>query len=251
MWKQVGGPRSIPGMARTSDHDRNASSIAGASDVPEPGYAPRSDDVVRWLREAIADGRLKPGERVGQEAVAAELGVSRIPVREALRRLEHEGLVVNRPHRSAIVAPLDFAECEEIYKMRERLEPLALTESIAHITDEQVAEAARRAREIQSLDGDPGAWLAADRQFHLACYAGIPTLRLLNVIVGFWNTTQQYRRVLLTTFADREFDLQHKEHDLIVDALASSNARAGEDLMRVHIERSRLRLARHRDLFMR
>jgi DNA-binding GntR family transcriptional regulator len=228
-------------MART----RGAEGPSGKN-----SYEPRSEDVVRWLREAIGDGRLKPGDRVGQEAIAAELGVSRIPVREALRRLELEGLVVNPPHRSARVAPLDFSECEEIYKMRERLEPLALTESIAHLTEEQIAEAARRAENLKSLTGNTGDWLAADRELHLACYAGIPTPRLLDLIVGFWNTTQQYRRVLLTTFSDRDFELQDREHDLIIDALQTRNARAGEDLMRVHIERSRLRLTRHRDLFL-
>src|SRR5918998_2890875 len=92
----------------------------------QEGYKPRSEDVLSWLREAIHDGRLKPGEPVRQEAIAHELGVSRIPVREALRRLESEGLVVARPHASARVARLDFEEYEEIYKMRERLQPLAL-----------------------------------------------------------------------------------------------------------------------------
>jgi len=212
-------------------------------------YQPRSDDVVSWLRAAIGDGRLKPGDRVQQEAIAAELGVSRIPVREALRRLEMEGLVINPPHRSARVAALDFAECEEIYKMRERLEPLAVAESIARISDEQVDDAGRLAEELKALSDNPSAWLAADRALHLACYAGLETSRLLDVIVGFWNTTQPYRRILLTTFAERDFDLQHKEHELIIDALATRHVRAGEELLRVHIERSRLRLERNRALF--
>ncbi len=217
--------------------------------MTKQAYQPRSDDVAEWLRHAIADGRLRPGDRVRQEAIAAELGVSRIPVREALRRLEMEGLVVNPPHRTARVAALDFAECEEIYKMRERLEPLAVAESIAGITDEQVERAAELAEELKELQEDPSVWLAADRKLHLACYAGIRTSRLLDVIVGFWNTTQPYRRVLLTTFAERDFDLQHKEHELIIDALATRNVRAAEELMRVHMERSRLRLSRHQDLF--
>jgi DNA-binding GntR family transcriptional regulator len=160
-----------------------------------------------------------------------------------------EGLVVNPPHRSARVASLDYPECEEIYKMRERLEPLALAESVGRITDSQVAEAERLACGLRNLSSDPSAWLAGDREFHLACYAGVSTPRLLSTIVGFWNTTQPYRRVLLTLFADRDFELQNKEHELIVDAVSARNARAGEDLMRAHIERSRLRLARHRDVF--
>ncbi|HEU4703159.1 MAG TPA: GntR family transcriptional regulator [Conexibacter sp.] len=211
---------------------------------------PRAQDIARGLRDAIHEGRLKAGQPVRQEAVAEEYGVSRIPVREALRQLEVEGLVVIRPHSGARVASLDYAECEEIYKMRERLEPLALVESMAHITDEQVAEAVRLAEQLASLPNDPpAAWLKADRELHLACYAGVTTPRLLRTIVGFWNTTQQYRRILLTTFSERDFALQEAEHLLIVDALASRNVRTGEDVMRAHIDRSRLRLARHRELF--
>ncbi|MBS1883630.1 MAG: GntR family transcriptional regulator [Actinobacteria bacterium] len=228
---------------------RTASDRDGGTAADKAAYQPRSEDVVNWLRAAIEDGRLRPGERIGQETIAAELGVSRIPVREALRRLELEGLVVNPPHRSARVAPLDFAECEEIYKMRERLEPLALSESIAHVTDDQVEEAADLATALQKMHGDPTGWLMADRQLHLACYAGVQTPRLLDLIVGFWSTTQQYRRVLLSTFGDRDYEVQHMEHELMIDALAKRNPRAGEDLVRAHIERSRLRLAHNRDLF--
>lgn len=212
-------------------------------------YEPRAQDVARQLREAIHRGSLKPGEPVRQEAVAHELGVSRSPVREALRQLEAEGLVVIRPHSGARVALLDYAECEEIYKMRERLEPLALSESIGRLTEDQLGQAARLSRELVGLRGDPAAWLEGDRQLHLACYAGVPTPRLLRTIVGFWNATQQYRRVLLTVFSDRDYDLAHGEHELIVDALLTGNRRAGEELVRAHIERSRLRLARHRHLF--
>jgi DNA-binding GntR family transcriptional regulator len=217
---------------------------------PAEDYTPRSEEVVSWIRQAIATGRLEAGARIGQEAIAAELGVSRIPVREALRRLELEGLVVNPPHRSARVAALEYAECEEIYKMRERLEPLAFSESVSQILDEQVEEAARLADALEYLDADPNAWLAGDREFHLACYAGLSTPRLLGTLINFWNTTQQYRRLLLTLFAAGDFKIQHTEHALIVEALGARNARAGEDLLRMHIERSRLRLAQHRELFI-
>ena len=215
----------------------------------EGTYEPRAQDVARRLREAIYDGRLKAGEAIRQEAVAQDFGVSRIPVREALRQLEAEGLVVIRPHSGARVATLDYVECEEIYKMRERLEPLALAESIVGITDEQVARAIELADRLETLQGDPKAWLEGDRELHLACYAGVETPRLLRMIVGFWNTTQQYRRVLLQVFSDEDFALQHSEHRLILDALENRSARTGEDLMRAHIERSRLRLARNRALF--
>jgi len=207
-----------------------------------------ADAIVQRLQEDIASGRLAPGAPIRQEAVAAELGVSRLPVREALRRLESQGLVVLRPHAGARVAVLDFAECLEIYKIRERLEPLAFSESARRMTEEQidaVHRALARLREIR----DPGEWIEADREFHLTLYAGLQTERMLGMIVGFWNATQRYRRILLTTFDDRDFQLADDEHRLMVDALLSGEIDRGEDVVRIAMERSRLRLTRHRELF--
>jgi DNA-binding GntR family transcriptional regulator len=218
-----------------------------AQDRPKSGSA--TQVVAERLRAAILEGELAPGQPIRQEAVARDLGISRLPVREALRQLESEGLVVIRPNSGARVAVLDFDEYVEIYTIRERLEPLALSESIVRMTDEQQQEAARIAAETEQLTDDPMAWLDADRRFHLACYAGLPTPRLLHMIQGFWNTTQHYRRILLTTFTDEDFACYHAEHRLIVNAVLTGNTRAGEDLIRVHIERPRLRLSTHRELF--
>ncbi len=218
------------------------------ADEAKPGE-PMTQVVARWLRQAIFDGDLQPGMRVRQEAVAQEHGISRIPVREALRQLESEGLVVIRPNSGARVAVLDFEEHAEIYKIRERLEPLALAESVGRLTDEHRREVMLLAREVESATGDPEAWLDADRRFHLACYAGVPTPRLLSMINNYWNTTQRYRRILLTTFTEEDYEMAHHEHRLIAHAVINGNIRAGEDLIRMHIERSRLRLTAHRELF--
>jgi len=220
-----------------------------AAHEKDGGYEPRAEQVARWLREAIYDGRLEAGQPVRQEAIAEELGVSRIPVREALRQLETEGLVVLRPHSGARVAALDYAECQEIYKMRERLEPLALSESMERIGEDGLDEAQRLADALRELHGDAAAWMEGDRNLHLALYAGVATPRLLRTIVGFWNTTQQYRRALLSTFSPRDYELAHAEHDLIIDAMRTRTVRIAEDLARAHIERSRLRLRRSPELF--
>lgn len=216
---------------------------------PSDSYVPLAQTITASLRDAIYEGRLEPGVRVGQEALAKEFGTSRIPVREALRQLEAEGLVVLRPHSGARVAMLDFDECLEIYKIRERLEPLAFSESIGRLTEEQLASVDQAARELEALTHDLKAWLEGDRRFHLATYAGISNGRLLRLIVGYWNISQQYRRILLTTFSANDFDLAHSEHRLMVDALVTGNARIGEELVRIAMERSRMRLSRNRHLF--
>jgi len=213
------------------------------------GRESRAAYVVVWLRQAILSGALSPGDPIGQDDVAERLGISRIPVREALRQLESEGLIVNPPHRTARVALPNFAECEQIYRMRERLEPLALSESMPNMRGEPLDRAAELAAELTELTSRPAAWLAGDQAFHLACYAGIQESRLADLIIGFWGATQTYRRLLISTFRPVDFERQDAEHQLILEAISEGNARAGEEILRVHIERSRLRLTLHKEIF--
>jgi DNA-binding GntR family transcriptional regulator len=203
------------------------------------------------LREAIFEGHLANGTALRQEAIAKELGVSRIPVREALQRLEVEGLVTIRPHSGARVATLDFAECVEIYKIRERIEPLALRESIGNLTSEQVRAISELVDRLDTITDDLGEWVEVDRQLHLASFAGAQMPRLAGLIDTFWDATQRYRRVLLSTFDLRDFSRFQHDHRLIVEALETNHRRLGEDILRLHIERALSRLSRERALFNR
>jgi DNA-binding GntR family transcriptional regulator len=205
--------------------------------------------VAQHLREQIIEGRMSPGSPVRQEAVAKDLGVSRIPVREALALLEREGLVTIRPHSGARVAVLDFDECMELYKIRERVEPLALSESIGLLTEEDLSRVRELAAHAESVADDYVAWIEADRRFHVACVASNHLPHLTRLVEGFWNTTQQYRRILVRQFTPEDFDLYQCEHRLIVEALRTQNHRGAEDVMRLHIERARLRIAALREEF--
>jgi DNA-binding GntR family transcriptional regulator len=208
-----------------------------------------TDYIAGELREWIFSHRLKPNEPIRQEKIAQLLGTSRIPVREALRKLESEGLVVIRPYSGARVAVLDLDECLEIYKIRERLEPLALSESIPLLTAAQQDDVRRLAADLTELRGDGTAYLEGDRKFHVSTYAAIPSARLLQMIIGYWNTTQHYRRLLLSTFSDHDWDMAECEHLLIVDAVMARNVQLGEDALRMHIERARVRFSQHTTLF--
>ncbi len=222
----------------------------GANHVAVQGDAePLTQFVARNLRDWIAKGRLKPGTPIRQEALAREFGISRIPVREALRQLESEGIVVIRPNSGARVAVLDFEECVEIYMIRERLEPLAFSQSIGRHADDELSAIVKLAKELEALEHDRDHWLDGDRRLHLACYGGDSGSTLVRMIVGFWNTTQHYRRLLLSTFTDEDFEVVRADHQLMLNALLTGNARAGEELVRIAMERSRLRLARNRALF--
>lgn len=224
-----------------------AGGAGGAGDAS--AYEPMARAVARHLRDAIYDGKLARGAPIRQEAVAQELGVSRIPVREALRELEVEGLVTIRPHSGARVAVLDFAECVELYMIRERIEPLAFGDSVDNLSPDQAADLAKLAQRIEELKGDGKAWIEADRQFHVASYAGARLPRLLDMVVSFWNTTQQYRRIQVDNFSPEDFRLFHSDHALMLDAVERGNRRGGEEAVRAHIERSRLWLSQRRELF--
>ena len=106
--------------------------------TPAAVSAPASQRVADYLRDAILGGEIGPGQRVRQEEVAERFGASRLPVREALRMLEAEGLIEHETNKGARVPRLDMHEVDVIYQMRERLEPLALSESIPHLTEDDL-----------------------------------------------------------------------------------------------------------------
>lgn len=216
---------------------------------------PLSEVATRYLREAILEGRLRAGERIGQEAIARELGTSRIPVREALRQLENEGLIHLVPRSGARVARLDFEESAEVYRIREELEPLAISQSAPRLSDEQIAQLRELMLQIERSE-DPAVWLLRDRRFHLLSYAAAPMPRLLKMIENFWNSTQQYRRVYYGMVASArqanptpELPMTHVDHRLLFDALERRDAIDAEAVLRTHIRRTRTTLAKHREMF--
>lgn len=229
---------------------------------PAPGHGSRRDlhetngavetagrRAARYLKAGILSGAFPPGSRIQQESVARELGMSRIPVREAMRELEAEGLLVLVAHGTARVSKLDMAESAEIYLMRESLEPLAAREAVARVTDEEVDQLRAIVQAMENLDFREGAWLELDRRFHLATYhpAGLP--RLMRTVESFWNTTQPYRRAFNTTLTIAEVTMQKATHLLLVDAFERRDSEAAEQLVRVHIHGTRLRLAQRPELF--
>lgn len=205
--------------------------------------------VADQIRTMILDHRFKPNEPLLQDKIAQELGTSRIPVREALRLLENEGLVVIRSHSSARVAQMDFAECVEIYKIRQRIEPLALRESIALLSHAQIENVISLAESLAAPDSIGAVWLERDRLFHLGTYAGITSLRLLNLITNYWNSTQHYRRAVVSTFTELDHQIAFCEHTLLVDAIKTQNTDFGEDILRIHIARAGRRLSNNSELF--
>ena len=207
-----------------------------------------TDRVARRLRSAILNGEIKPGERIRQAELGKELGISRIPVREALQLLQAEGLVSLLPHAGARVPRLDLDELLEIYQMRESLEPLAMTLSVPRLSDDDVRLMAGHAEAVRNAAaaGDIGRWVQMDQRFHFAALSGAPK-RLLGVIENLWNISQHYRRTYLVL--PERFELADLEHRLLLKAVESRSLDDAELIVLMHIRRTRKTLTEHGELF--
>jgi len=199
------------------------------------------------LRADILAGEYAPGQRIRQEVLAARYGASRLPVRDALRALEAEGLVILVPNSGAWVAKLSVDECQEVYRVRERVEPLLLRMSIPHLDEEarrRLAELVTTMREAPHLED----FLALDREFHMLSYSGARTTMLVELVERLWNTTQHYRRAfaLLGGGVSRGI---HLEHEMLLLQIERGDRDGAERVLRGHIRATRRELSRHPELF--
>ena len=204
--------------------------------------------VAAYLREAILGGDLKPGDRIRQEEVAARLGASRLPVREALRMLEAEGLTEHEPHKGASVPRLTQHEVDVIYRMRERLEPLALVESMPRLDPADHERLEEVQRQIEAND-DLEKFLDLDREFHMLTYSGCAIEPLNQNVVRLWNSTQHYRRAYVALGGQNRMWVVNAEHRLILDAVVRRDATDAERFLEGHIRRTRIELAHHPEVF--
>lgn len=207
-----------------------------------------STRVAAYLREAILGGELKPGMRIRQEDIAAKLGASRLPVREALRMLEAEGLTEHRPHKGASVPRLTQHEVDVIYRMRERLEPLALVESLDRlgpVDHERLEEVQQRIEDNDDLEK----FLDLDREFHMLTYSGCTIEPLNQNVTRLWNSTQHYRRAYVALGGKNRMWVVNAEHRLILDAVVRRDPTDAERFLGGHIRRTRIELSHHPEVF--
>lgn len=216
--------------------------------VGAKGDPATSHRIAANLKEEILSGKYPPGTRIRQEDIAEESGASRSPVREALRMLEADGLVTLVANTGAWISQLSLAECEEMYQIRERVEPLLLRSSMPNLTDndlERLASLVRRMEENQDVEK----FLQFDREFHLLSYSGASTALLGDMVQRLWNTTQHYRRAYTRLLATSGFKPVHYEHHLLLAAIGRGDTEDAERILYGHIRRTRLELATHPEVF--
>lgn len=177
---------------------------------------------LRWL---IVSGALRPGRRVNQEDVAAQVGLSVAPVREALRVLEQEGQVTYRPRRGYFVTELHIADLREIYELRGLLEERAARHALPTLdqdAEQRITEAAHEC--VDAHEGDVTAALAANRRFHLAILDAPEQPHILRIIRLLWDSTEAYRAIYYNSVEERVASID--AHNRILDAICARDADA-------------------------
>ncbi|MDP9457940.1 MAG: GntR family transcriptional regulator [Actinomycetota bacterium] len=196
-------------------------------------YRTTQDMVTGELRKGILNGVLEGGQPLRQEDIAERFGVSRIPVREALRRLEGEGMVSFYPHRGAVVSELSYAEAREISEIRAALEPVAIRRAIPVLSEEDLA----RAEEIlETIDGEEdlaSRWGDLNWRFHSTLYAPAVRPRLLSLIEAQHVAFDRYIRVHL---ALTDYAKPQSEHRTLLELCRRGDADAAADLLVRHVE---------------
>jgi DNA-binding GntR family transcriptional regulator len=220
--------------------------VATTKAALRPGVASRR--IAEHLREQILAGQLSPGERIVQDEIAEQFGASRLPVREALRILESSGLVTLRSSTGAWVATMDQRDCEIAYKIRERVEPLALAESLAALSDTDIDRLEEIQAQIEASDGVED-FLRLDRELHTLAYSGCALAELSSMVNRYWDMTQHYRRAFTRLAgADRKWVI-NAEHRLLIEAIRRRDVETAEHVLVGHIKRTRLELLRHPEVF--
>jgi DNA-binding GntR family transcriptional regulator len=202
-----------------------------------------ADRVTAELRRSIVSGALRPGREFSLRQIAAQLGVSFIPVREALRNLEAEGLVVTRHGRSAMVSPLDRAELHAIYRLRRQIEPELAAESSASLRAgdlDVLAEilTGRPSDELDHLDERELDQLHEDHMaFHLALLRPAATDWDLRVLQMLWRAAERYIRFGFTTLGAEPGQRARSvvTHRILLDAVRTGDPDAVRQAVLDHL----------------
>lgn len=188
--------------------------------------------ISRILAERIIAGTLEPGSRLGQDHIAEEFGASHVPVREAFRRLEAQGLVVSEPRRGVRVASFSLNEVKEVAEMRAALEVLALRHAAPHLT-KAILDQAEAVNGAAEKTGDVRAWEEANLQFHRLILTPCAMPRLLKAIDDLHTASARF---LLSGWRAEWEAPTDRDHRAILDALRSGRVDMAASVLARHVQ---------------
>jgi len=198
-------------------------------------YRPLREIVFETLREAIIKGLLKPGERLTEIQIAEELGVSRTPVREAIRKLELEGFLVMVARKGAYVADISVKDITDIFEVRAALEGLAAGLAAERITEEELEQLERAlVQSSEATTGDLDTVVQSDTSFHELIYRVSRNQRLQQIVIHLQEQIHRFRTVSLSQPGRTSVFIE--EHRKIVEAISERNSELASLLAREHIE---------------
>ena len=196
----------------------------------------KSDWAYHELRRRILDGTLRPGSLLEKETVAAQLGTSTTPVREALRRLEAENLVISNAYKKVQVAALSETELLEIYSVRLVLDPFAARLAVEQATDDEVAAVLRLVSGPLGKPSSIDERIAANREFHRAIHYATHNRVLIEVLDSLWDRTDRYRAAQFRDSIALQDEKRDREHREIGHAFEARDGKLAEELTRSHVE---------------
>lgn len=198
-------------------------------------YLPLRDVVFKTLREAILKGNLAPGERLMEIQLANQLGVSRTPIREAIRKLELEGLVIMIPRRGAEVARITEKDLRDVLEVRASLEELAIGLACERITDEEIGELRKALENFREVlrEGDVTKIAESDVDFHDIIFSATQNARLIQIVNNLREQMYRYRLEYLKDYTTH--DRLYKEHQQITDAVSDRDKERARKLIVEHI----------------
>lgn len=191
----------------------------------------RKEAVIETLRHAIMEGRLKPGERMDATMIAAQLGCSRMPVRDALKELEAEGLVTCFPSRATEVSRLDAHDLEQLFGIRLALEVLALRRAVVAMTEADLAELDETMRAMEAASSLP-VWLGLNERFH-GCInraSGWPRL-----VVEIERQRRNIGRYVRERIRLEGRDLPDEQHRAMFEAISARDADRAAAVLEQHL----------------
>ena len=201
-------------------------------------YQPLREVVCETLRDAVRRGILQPGERLMEIQLAEDLGVSRTPVREAIRKLEMEGYVIMMPRRGTYVADLSIRDINEVFEIRTSLESLASGLAAERIDEDELEKLQRLLVEIGACikSGDMESIVRTDTEFHDLLYQASRNTRLVGIISNLREQLTRFRTTSMSFPGRLKATLE--EHRKIVEAIAQGDEKAARKAAEHHMEKS-------------
>lgn len=196
------------------------------------------ESVSTRIRNDILKGEFQPGEKLKQEDLARRYGKSRAPIRDALIRLDAEGMIRFNSGRHATVTPLDLKEFKEVYQIREALEESAARLAAPGLTDDKIEHLGELAGKMECASRliEVATWIQLDKEFHLTFYEAGPNVRLIELVRMYWNNTHHFRWAYCTI--PGRIGRAENMHRQMLSVMKDRDGETAGILARAHVQES-------------